>query len=241
MLRIKNANIGHDKTLYSLSELEIKQGEVIAVFGENGCGKSTLLQSIIGFIPFLDGEVENANNQQLIYLPAKPIVHPQLSVEQAILLGLSNQKKWWQNFSVEQMQMVDVQIENYQIQDLKHKLVNELSDGQQQKVWMAQAALAPADFLLLDEPSGHLDPNQSAWIFVNMYRWAKQSNKAVVFASHKLDLSLQIADKVLYIKKGKVELYDAKSPKLIELLTNDFSNKYLDYSLTKPNQVLKLF
>lgn len=240
MVKLSNISIGHTQALYSIEHYQLEKGKVYSIIGINGSGKSTLLQSIADLVPPIKGEIELAKDSRLLYMPAKPVVHPQLRVDQAVLLGLSEKKNWWQSYSADDFALVNEQLKTYQIDHLSHRYINELSDGQQQKVWMAQAALSPANVLLLDEPSGHLDPTQSAWIFVTMHEWAKKENKCVIFASHKLDLSLQIADEILYIKGNSIAYFSAADEGIRNKLSQDFSNEQISYNLSKPNQLLCL-
>lgn len=240
MIKLKNISIGHTKALYDIEHYQFEKSKVYAIIGVNGSGKSTLLQSIGNIIEPIKGSLELANESQTLYMPAKPVVHPQLRVDQAVLLGLSEKKNWWQSYSQSDFEIVRTKLIEYKISHLADRYISELSDGQQQKVWMAQAALSSANVLLLDEPSGHLDPTQSAWIFVTMHAWAKKENKCVIFASHKLDLSLQIADEILYIKENGIEYFSASDESLRSKLSQDFSNEQISYNLSKPNQLLCL-
>ncbi|HEY8937525.1 MAG TPA: ABC transporter ATP-binding protein, partial [Cyclobacteriaceae bacterium] len=82
------------------------------------------------------------------------------------------------------------------IQSLMSKRIDELSDGQLQLVMIARALVQDCDIILLDEPTAHLDLNNRVEIMNLLRSIAHQQNKAIVVATHELDLALQTADRI---------------------------------------------
>ena len=240
MMHIQHASIGYTKALYSVNNLQILPGEILCVLGENGCGKSTLLQTMSGFMPCIDGVIELPPNSRVAFLGSKSANHPQLKVKQALLLAFNRDKAWYKSYSSEQENACDDLLKRFQMFELKDAYINELSDGQMQKLWLGQSLLSNPDILFLDEPTGHLDANNSAFIFQELHHWVKTEQKTVVLTSHKIDWILQIAHKVLLISDGKSTCYTANDEALIAELNRCFAGKYHSVDFHNKQYLLNL-
>ncbi len=225
-MEIKHAHIGYTDSLFMVDNLTVKPGEILCILGNNGCGKSTLLQTMAGFLSPLKGMVVRDTHQQIAFLGSKSQSHPQLKVGQALLLAFNKHKPWYKSYSADQMAACDALLKEYNLLHKKGAYVNELSDGQMQKLWLGQALLSNPDILFLDEPTGHLDATNTAFIFMKLKHWVETENKTVVLTSHKIDWILQFSDNILLIDDNKSEQFSTGHPELVDRLNDCFSGSY---------------
>ncbi len=230
-LSIGYRNKSGDTCIASAIDLEIEEGELVGLIGVNGVGKSTLLRSLSGVQPYLKGEVSilNKNLQKLssedlaktisVVLTEQPI-SKNLSVSELIALGRQPYTNWIGSLSKEDRKKIQTSIELVNIEALKDKRCFELSDGQLQKVLIARALAQDTPFIILDEPTTHLDMYHQAYVLKLLKKLTTETNKSILFATHEINLALQLCDKIIIMEKDKVI---AGSPKeLIE--KNAFSN-----------------
>ena len=101
--------------------------------------------------------------------------------------------------------------------DYKDKMINELSGGQLQRVFLARVFAQNPDIILLDEPTNHLDLKHQIELLENLNKWTKENNKIVIAVLHDLNLVQYIADNVLLLNEGMPISYG----KVNEVLKND--------------------
>ncbi len=196
-------------------DFKISTGELVAVIGTNGSGKSTLLKSLSGQIPMLAGEVK-IKNQSLEQLSNKnlgaylslvltnEVVSKQLSVKELVALGRHPYTNWLGHLSQEDVVKVNQALSQVDLIPKKDKLCNALSDGQFQKVLIARALAQDTPLILMDEPTTHLDMFHKAQILQLLKSVVKTSQKSILFASHEINLSLQLCDKIILIDRSKI-------------------------------------
>ncbi|WP_010230455.1 ABC transporter ATP-binding protein [Gillisia marina] len=236
MISARDLSIGYrnksgDTCIASTINLEIEEGELVGLIGVNGVGKSTLLRSLSGVQPYLKGEVSilNKNLHKLsseelaktisVVLTEQPI-SKNLSVSELIALGRQPYTNWIGSLSKDDRNKIQNAIELVNIEDLKDKKCFELSDGQLQKVLIARALAQDTPFIILDEPTTHLDMYHQAYVLKLLKKLTTETNKSILFATHEINLALQLCDKIIIMEKDKVT---AGSPhELIE--KNAFSN-----------------
>lgn len=194
--------------------LQLQQGEVLAVVGPNGAGKSTLLQHIAGMQPITSGQLliqqQSTHTWQALqfartisFLPQLTRLTFPLSVREVIRLGgLAHQwpQKIWQ-------QQVESSIEQWQLQDLAARDVRFLSGGEQQRVQLARTWLQmqadSCQLWLLDEPFSALDLRHQALAFKHIQQM-QQQGKSIVLVVHDLNFARHCSDRVLLLQQGKV-------------------------------------
>lgn len=203
------------KVLNNLS-LEIKKGEVVALIGSSGAGKSTFLRSLnyleapdSGRIKIDDFEVdfEHISQDQILTLRRKlAMVFQQFNlfgrktalenVKEGLVVvkGLSDQ---------EATKIAREELAKVGLSDRENHYPRHLSGGQKQRVALARALAMKPEVLLLDEPTSALDPELVGEVEKSIANAAK-SGQTMVLVSHDMSFVSQVADKVLFLDKGRI-------------------------------------
>ena len=203
------------KVLNNLS-LEIQKGEVVALIGSSGAGKSTFLRSLnyleapdSGRIKIDDFEVdfEHISQDQILTLRRKlAMVFQQFNlfgrktalenVKEGLVVvkGLSDQ---------EATKIAREELAKVGLSDRENHYPRHLSGGQKQRVALARALAMKPEVLLLDEPTSALDPELVGEVEKSIANAAK-SGQTMVLVSHDMSFVAQVADKVLFLDKGRI-------------------------------------
>lgn len=208
---------GISKPLTEKLDLAIYPGELICLLGPNGSGKSTLIRTLAGLQPMLEGSVEIQNQlihelktvelaQKLSLVLTERVQTGNLNVYSLIALGRYPYSNWLGNLSKEDKKMIRWAMEATQTEAFADKKVNQLSDGQCQKVMLARALAQDTPLIILDEPTAHLDlPNRISMMRL-LHQLARQTNKSILLSTHELDLALQTAHQVwLLLPEGQLK------------------------------------
>ena len=207
-----------NKLLLKDLNLEIRQGEVVCLLGQNGVGKSTLLRTIAGIQPPLEGNIL-LNNKNVSHLSAQELAWcisivltekvsaGNLSVYDLVALGRHPYTNWLGILTSSDKAKVDEAIGLTNINYLAERKIGELSDGQYQKAMIARAVAQDGELMILDEPTAFLDLNNSVAIFLLLRRLAYEKNKAVVVSTHDFHLAMEFADR-LWLTNFNSPLYD---------------------------------
>ena len=187
---------------------EIDQRGVVGLLGSNGAGKSTTMNIICGVLKQTSGEVyingvnslkdPIAARKNIGFLPQKPPLYPDLTVDEYLRfcaeMRLVDPKKI--NRAVEETE------ERCGISHFKGRLLRNLSGGYQQRVSIAQAIIHDPKFVVLDEPTNGLDPNQIMEIRHLIRDIAK--DRTVILSTHILTEVQAVCDHILMIEEGKL-------------------------------------
>jgi len=126
-----------------------------------------------------------------------------LTVYELIALGRHPYTDWTGSLSKTDQNKVEWAITETGTNYLTSKKISELSDGQLQKVMIARALAQDGQIIILDEPTAHLDLNNKVEIMTLLKSLAEQTGKAILMATHELDLTIQVADKLWLTNFGK--------------------------------------
>ena len=134
--------------------LNIKEGEFVAIVGPSGCGKTTLLSILCSLEEKSQGEIiYTQGKQKMGYMLQNDTLFPWLNILDNTLLGLKIEK----NITKENIQKVTKLLETYGLKDFIKKYPNNLSGGMRQRVALIRTLATNPDILLLDEPFSALD------------------------------------------------------------------------------------
>ena len=181
-------------------------GEVLALLGRNGAGKTTTLKAIMRLLPAqsgriaLDGVDLGAQPPHAIaalgiaYVPQGRRLFPFMSVEENLRMGLLAGRS-------ERRVLEDVYALFPAVRERLLQRAGTLSGGQQQMVAMGRALAASPRVLLLDEPFEGLQPSLVDAILAAVGR-LRDAGVAVVLVEQRVDLALQVADRVVFLQNG---------------------------------------
>ncbi|MGN0276009.1 MAG: ABC transporter ATP-binding protein [Hominisplanchenecus sp.] len=190
----------------------IEKGQIYGFLGPNGAGKSTTMNIITGYIASTDGTVtidghdilENpeAAKKNIGYLPELPPLYFDMTVEEYLLFAAELKKIPKKERA---SQLADI-CALTKVEEVRHRLIKNLSKGYRQRVGLAQALLGYPEILILDEPTVGLDPKQILEIR-NLIKTLGKSH-TVILSSHILSEVSAVCDYVLIISHGKLVASD---------------------------------
>ncbi|OAN45040.1 heme ABC transporter ATP-binding protein [Chloroflexus islandicus] len=194
--------------------LKLYKGEVLALLGENGAGKSTLMNILYGLYHQDEGEIFVKGEPIRISNPHESIargigmVHqhfqlvPVMTVTENIILGneVTNGPFLNRKQAAERIRAIS---EQYGLPVDPNALVADLDVGAQQRVEIIKALYRNADILILDEPTAVLTP-QEADDLVRVMRTLTAQGTSIIFITHKLREVLEVADRIIVLRGGKV-------------------------------------
>ena len=194
--------------------MKIEKGRIHAIVGENGAGKSTIMRIAYGFYTsdageiLYDGKPVKINNPHDAIALGIGMVHQHfmlvdtMTVAENIILGAETGGAF----------DLDLEKANEEISRLSNELklgvnprayIEDLSVGAQQRVELLKALYRNAEFLILDEPTAVLTPQETEDFF-NILRRMREQGKTIVIITHKLEEVLAISDNVTVMRDGKV-------------------------------------
>ena len=209
-----NYSYGKKEVLKELS-LNIDENKLTGIIGPNGCGKSTLAKNIIRYIngkfeyfKIMDIDIRQLSHKkiaQLIsYIPQKSTIISNISVFDYVLLGrFPLLKNSWDNYSEQDYEIVEKNINLLNIRELKDRNIETLSGGELQKALLARALAQEAKILLLDEPTSALDLNNAVEFMKILKNISIKKEISVIIIIHDLNLASLFCDSLIILKDGK--------------------------------------
>lgn len=194
--------------------MHLDEGEILAILGENGAGKTTLLNIIYGLYSqdkgdiFINGEKTTINNPHDAINLGIGMVHqhfmlvPVFSVTENIILGSEVSEAGILNINQARRRVADLSA-TYGLSVDPDAIVEELPVGVQQRVEILKALFRDARILILDEPTAVLTPQEIIDLF-RVMRELKSQGVSIIFISHKLKEVMEIADRIIVMRRGKV-------------------------------------
>lgn len=194
--------------------VQLGAGEVVALLGPNGSGKSTLIKVLLGHlhgrgtIAWSERPISRWSRRQLArhvaYLPQAPSYDPGHRVADVLRLGRA---PYWSAFGIESSRDLNVVQEvarTLELSDLMERYMSDLSGGQRQRVFLGRCLTQEPAALLLDEPNTFLDLKHQIELTRLLSKLSRDRQIGVLMASHDLNLSAALADRVILLKDGAV-------------------------------------
>ena len=196
-------------------DFECKAGEVVALMGDNGAGKSTLIRILCGATKadsgqiVIDGSVRTINRPQDAIDNGISVVYQDLAlvgsmdVARNVFLGHELRKFGFVRI-MKMREEAKVLLDQLKIRISSTKLqVESLSGGQRQCIAIARAVRLGSDFVLLDEPTAALGPEQQANV-LRIVTELRDAGKGIVLISHNIDHVLAVSDRIVVMRAGQV-------------------------------------
>lgn len=195
-------------------DLEVREGEILAVVGPNGAGKSTLLRAISGALRPQEGVIyldfqavwsfsarERARKLAMVEQGAQPAFD--FTVQELVELGRVPHLGRLQGFRSVDQAAVARALAFTGLTDLAHRRWSELSGGEKQRALLAMAFAQEPEVLLLDEPTAHLDVAHQIELMQLISKFAEKGG-TVIMALHDLNLALAFAHRLALLHRGRL-------------------------------------
>lgn len=212
-----SASFGDTEVLHNI-DICARPGEVVAIVGANGSGKTTLLKCIAGIKSYngrilLNGTDRTAMSRNeaaeiISYMDQSTDSDADLNVFEVVLLGKASGLSF--SISDEDIDSVYEVLDLLNIREFAGRRIDELSGGQRQLVFLAQALIKSPKMLLMDEPTSALDIRRQYKIMDFIKRITVERNYTTVVVLHHLDMALKYADSVVVLDEGSI--YGVGSP-----------------------------
>ena len=196
-----------ERKVFDEADFFLEDGEKVGIIGINGTGKSTLLKIMAGLEQPDSGKVIRANHIVISYLKQQPDFQENETILEYVLREADMGHE--QNNLESQAKTM---LMNLEITDINQK-IGELSGGQKKRVSLVAALLEPADILVLDEPTNHIDNAMSDWL----ENYLKKYKGALIMVTHDRYFLDAVCNRIVEADKGKLYSYRANYSGFLQL------------------------
>jgi ATP-binding cassette subfamily F protein uup len=223
-----------EKILFKEISIGINEGEKIGLIGVNGTGKSTLLKIFAGIESPDEGRIIKGSSVRIEYLPQMPVFKNGITVIQQVFRGSSPVMELIRNYEITlekcskypndisfQSELIKLSnkmdsMEAWSIEkDAKVVLtklgitefnadISTLPGGQKKRIALASALINPADLLILDEPTNHIDNNTATWL----EKYLNSRKGALLMITHDRNFLDRVSNRIIELEAGKAEFYE---------------------------------
>ena len=192
-------------------DLDVYQGEILAILGENGSGKTTLMNMVAGiYFPdkgkiFVDGKETVIRSPKDAFDHRIGMIHQHFklvdlfSAADNIVLGIKEEKRYNPKETAEKVRQI---ADRYGFRIDPNKKVYDMSVSEKQTAEIIKVLYRGADILILDEPTAVLTPQEITHLF-DVIRRMKEDGKSVIIITHKLNEVMEVSDRVAILRKGR--------------------------------------
>jgi len=229
MLEIKElfAGYGGADVIFNI-DFQMSAGESLCVLGPNGCGKSTLLKAIAriidirGVVSMDEKDISTVSRKELakkiaLLSQSAQVFFPYTVYETVSMGRYAYLQGFMKNLSAEDKSIIEDILHKLDIWDIKDRMIDELSGGTLQRVFLARTLAQSPDLILLDEPANHLDLKHQIELLDFLKTWVKENNKMLIGVFHDLNLARQFGDTAVVMNNGVI----AANGKINDVLNGD--------------------
>ncbi|MBR2660853.1 MAG: ABC transporter ATP-binding protein [Clostridia bacterium] len=226
-------------------DLDVYQGEILAVLGENGCGKTTLMNMIAGIYFPDEGQILIDGKEVVIRSPKDAFDHrigmihqhfklvDLFTAAENVVLGTESGEKY--NLKAVNARVAQI-AERYGFRLDPAKKIYDMSVSEKQTVEIIKVLYRGADILILDEPTAVLTPQEITRLF-DVLRRMKEDGKSIIIITHKLNEVMEVSDRVAILRRGQhiatVNTAETNEAKLTEMMVG----KKIDLNIHRSNPV----
>ena len=205
----------HNEHVVKTLNFQLEAHQTLSILGKSGCGKTTMLKTIAGLVSpdsgsiILNGERINdkkPSERNIVYLYQEDLLFPHLNIFENIAFGLRLKKL----SNTDITERVSQMIKSLELEGQAKKMPNQLSGGQRQRVSFGRAIITEPSLLLLDEPFGSLDAGTRQRMQVLFKKLTKEYQITSLFVTHDLKEAVLMGDKIGYMQKGQLKVYEGK-------------------------------
>jgi len=226
-------------------DLDVYEGEILAILGENGCGKTTLMNMIAGIYFPDEGKILKDGSEVVIRSPKDAfalrigMIHQHFKLvdlftaAENIVLGVEEKNKYNLKAVNERVRQI---AERYGFNIDPQKKIYDMSVSEKQTVEIIKVLYRGADILILDEPTAVLTPQEIDRLFKVLKRM-KEDGKSIIIITHKLHEVLEISDRVTILRKGEHVATVNTSEATESLLTEMMVGKKISLNIDRSEPV----
>jgi ABC-2 type transport system ATP-binding protein len=210
----------------------IERGSIIGLLGGNGAGKTTTIAMILGLVMPTSGTAKvlgaEMPRQRYQVLQKMNFESPYVDMPSRLTVR-QNLTVFGRLYAVEDLGGRIARLaEQLDLTDLLDRPTGKLSAGQKTRVSLAKALINRPEVLLLDEPTASLDPDTADWIRGRLERYRKERGATVLLASHNMAEVERMCDRVIMMKRGRIEDDDTPSNLLARYGRQNLEEVFLD-------------
>lgn len=218
MIRFETLTLGYgNRTLIKELSGQINGGALTALVGRNGTGKSTLLRAIAGIGQPYSGKIMLAGQDlqtmsptslstTISFVTTDKVRIANLRSRDVVALGRAPYTNWIGRMQALDRKIVDEALASVGMSDYADKTMDQMSDGECQRIMIARALAQQTPIILLDEPTAFLDMPNRYELCSLLSRLAHDEHKCIVFSTHELDIALELCDAVALIAPPQVHI-----------------------------------
>ncbi|MGL5346095.1 MAG: ATP-binding cassette domain-containing protein [Peptostreptococcaceae bacterium] len=211
-LQVKNLKFNIDKKeILKEISFDVPKGSFVGVIGPNGSGKSTLLKNIYRLYKPVSGSIHLDNKdlskmkdkdcaKEIAVLAQESNSQFDFTVEQIVKMGRYPYKSIFEDYSKEDLKMVEEMLKKVGLDNYAERSFGQLSGGEKQRTLIARALVQNTDFLILDEPTNHLDIGYQ----IQLMDLVKSLKITTLSAIHDMNIASMYCDYLIVMKDGKI-------------------------------------
>lgn len=218
MIRLENISIGYPKRpLLAQVSATFPAGSLTALLGRNGSGKSTLLRTVIGQERLMEGAIylngtalsqlkPEALARTVAFVNTERVRIPNLRCLDVVALGRAPYTNWIGRMQEQDETVVREALNLTGMSAYALRTMDQMSDGECQRVMIARALAQETPIILLDEPTSFLDLPSRHELGALLSQLAHTQNKCIFFSTHELDIALSVCDSIALIDHPTLHL-----------------------------------
>jgi len=215
-IQVNNLSHAFDgRTVLDDLSFEVEAGNFFIIIGPNGSGKTTLLKLLVGLLPLKAGQIQLLSEnlvdytaarlaRRIAYVPQNVPVEFPFTVTQVVLMGRSPHLGLLGFEGEADLRMAHEAMKITDVAHLAERRLDQLSGGEQQRVFIARAICQQPQVMLLDEPTAALDLSHQLRLMDLMERLKTEQKVTVVMVSHDLNMAAMYADRLLLLSQGTI-------------------------------------
>lgn len=216
MIQLDSLTLGYgsDVLLNNVSA-SLEEGGLIALLGRNGSGKSTLLKAIAGLGEIKGGKILIGGKvlsclkidelaRIVSFVTTEKVRVPNLKCRDVVALGRAPYTNWSGRLQSQDWEIVSEALELLGMSDYASRTMDQMSDGECQRIMIARALAQDTPVILLDEPTSFLDLPNRYELGVLLRGLAHRKNKCIFFSTHELDIALTLCDSIALIDRPRL-------------------------------------